>query len=198
MNVQSGAFWKEFPFQCQRNANLCTFHFIRFYLTQAIYDLHPVLIHGTNNKGLITFVKENLTFQSSSFFKCLIFGLWREGRALSENYCVISAGFLPHQLNPPCLPGHGFGASAVFLIRAAGEQSRFHSTKLRNVSARKVEVIISSSVAQTHVLLHCARTEMSSFPVNVYIHFQLGFYICFSLYIFGCEIIHQDYYIICV
>lgn len=77
-----------------------------------------------------------------------------------------------------------------FLIRAAGEQSRFHSTKLRNVSARKVEVIISSSVAQTHVLLHCAQTEMSSFPVNVYIHFHLGFTFVFSLYIFGCEIIH--------
>lgn len=80
--------------------------------------------------------------------------------------------------------------SASFLIRAAGEQSRFHSTKLRNVSARKVEVIISSSVAQTHVLLHCAQTEMSSFLVNVYIHFQLGFTFVFSLYIFGCEIIH--------
>lgn len=53
--------------------------------------------------------------------------------------CVISAGLRPHQLNWPHLLEDHFSASAV-LIRAAGEESRFCSRKLRNVSARKVEV----------------------------------------------------------
>lgn len=104
----------------------------------------------------------------------------RGEEALSEHYYVISAGLRPHQLNWPCLPGDHFGVSAV-LIRAAGEESRFHSRKLRNVSARKVEARRDQLFGSTATCSaaerfpHRAETEMSSFPVNVFNSFVILF-----------------------
>lgn len=135
---------------------------------------HPLLIHSTNNKGINVFWKDLAVWYGSLCSSVLFLDCGE--RSMSGLFdCVISAGLRPHQLNRPRLPGERFNASAV-LIRAAGEESRFHSRRLRNVLCQESwsAAWSAATCSATEIFPHPTATEMSSFPVNVYN--SLGFY----------------------
>lgn len=165
-----------------KNASLCTClsYYICSFFTFIICPATR-LIHSMNNKGIINTFKIWL-LSPKHICSCVILLDRRGGRdeVLVSDF-VISAGVLPHQL------GVHFSASAV-LIRAAGEEQRFHSRKLRNVSARKVEScsVLSSSAAQPHVLLlkdpHTELKLMSSFPVYLFLTHSDLTYIYFLIF----------------
>lgn len=107
--------------------------------------LHPV---QQQQRALLIFFLKICLFSPVYLCSSVLFLDYGERSITGLSDSVISAGLQPHQLNWPCLPGGHFSTFAV-LIRAAGEESRFHSRRLRNVSARKVEV----QRDQTHVPL---------------------------------------------
>lgn len=111
--------------------------------------LISLLIYNAINKGII---------RSCFLIECLIMDE-AEGSSTGVSDFVVFAGRRPHQRNWPHLLEDYFSGSAV-LIRAAG-------VKLRNVSARNVEVQHHQLLDSTESSPHWAEIEVPS--VNVHL-----------------------------
>lgn len=139
---------------------------------------HPLLIHSTNNKGINVFWKD-LAVWYGSLCSSVLFLDCGEGSMSGASLAVRFLLAYDHisWIGLAC-PENVFNASAV-LIRAAGEESRFLSRRLRNVLCQESwsAAWSAATCSAAERFPHPTATEMSSFPVSVYD--SLGFYIFF-------------------